>query len=132
MKVRTRYIFEMQNLKVLAVGDGAVGKTSLFISFSLGRFPSEYIPTVFDQSSTSLTLDGVPYILSLWDTGGGEDYPRLRPLSYPATDVFLLCFDISRRSSFLNVREYWVPELRHYMPETPILLVATKTDLRSK
>ena len=122
----------MQNLKVLAVGDGAVGKTSLFISFSRGRFPLDYIPVVFEQSYISLALDGVPYILSLWDTGGGEDYARLRPLTYPATDVFLLCFDISSRSSFLNVREYWVPELRRYMPKTPILLVATKTDLRSK
>ena len=122
----------MQNLKIVVVGDGGVGKSCLLISFSTDSFPSEYVPTVFDNYAPTYMLDGVPYTLGLWDTAGQEDYDRLRPLSYPQTDVFLLCFDIARRSSFLNVKEKWVPEIRHHMPETPILLVATKIDLRSQ
>ena len=55
-----------------------------------------------------------------------EDYPRLRPLSYPLTDVFLVCFDINRRQSFTNIKDYWIPELDHHIPEAPRVLVGCK------
>lgn len=56
-----------------------------------------------------------------------EDYDRLRPLSYPQTDVFLLCFAVDRIESLENVKEKWIPEITHYCPGTPILLCACKT-----
>ncbi|CAD7690618.1 unnamed protein product [Nyctereutes procyonoides] len=59
----------MQTIKFV-VGDGAVGKTCLLISYSTNKFPSEYVLTVTRQ----------------------EDYDRLQPLSCPQTDVFLVCF----------------------------------------
>ena len=68
--------------------------------------------------------------MGLWDIAGGEDYDRLRPLSYPGTDLFLLCFALDAPSSFVNVKERWYPELNHHCPGTPILLVGTKEDLR--
>jgi small GTP-binding protein len=72
-------------------------------------------------------LDGKPINLGLWDTGGGgEDYPRLRPLSYPQTDIFLLCFDVSKPTSLERLREEFVPEIKHHMPGTPWVLVGTK------
>jgi len=49
-------------------------------------------------------VDGKPISLGLWDTAGQEDYDRLRPLSYPQTDVFLICFSIVSRASFDNVK----------------------------
>ena len=55
---------------------------------------------------------------------------RLRPLSYPQTDVFLCCFSIVNPSSFENVRAKWYPEVSHHCPNTPIILVGTKVDLR--
>lgn len=68
--------------------------------------------------------------LCLFDTAGQEDYDRLRPLSYPGTDIFLVCFSVTSPPSFENVRETWVPELSHYCPNTPFILVGTKCDLR--
>ncbi|XP_064456714.1 ras-related protein ced-10-like [Ornithodoros turicata] len=118
-------------IKMVVVGDGMVGKTCLLISFTTGAFPDgAYEPTVFDNYAGSLVCDGVTTNLTLWDTAGQEDYERLRPLSYPGTDVFLLCYSISSEASFNNILTKWQPELKHHCPHTPYILVATKADLR--
>ncbi|WAR24339.1 RACA-like protein [Mya arenaria] len=110
----------MEKMKLTVVGDGGVGKSCLLIAYTTSAFPSEYVPTVFDNYCADVMVDGKE-----------EDYDRLRPLSYPGTDVFFICFDLSTSSSFENVEPIWLPEVRHYCPNTPIVLVGCKADLPS-
>eukprot|EP01120_Amphizonella_sp_Union-15-10_P011704 TRINITY_DN502_c0_g1_i1.p1 TRINITY_DN502_c0_g1~~TRINITY_DN502_c0_g1_i1.p1 ORF type:complete len:213 (+),score=43.22 TRINITY_DN502_c0_g1_i1:109-747(+) len=120
----------MQAIKCVVVGDGAVGKTCMLMSFSNNTFPQDYVPTVFDNYNAAIMVDDTPYNLGLWDTAGQEEYDRLRALCYPQTDVFLMCFSVVSPSSFENIKKRWWPELKHHCPETPYVLVGTKQDLR--
>ncbi len=120
----------MPDIKCVIVGDGAVGKTCLLISYTTGAFPEEIVPTVFENYSSSETVDGNTVNLRLWDTSGVEEYDRLRPLSYHQTDVFLICFSLVSPASFEKVSEKWCPEVRHFCPSAPIVLIGTKLDLR--
>jgi len=89
--------------------------------------------------------------LALWDTAGQEEYDRLRPLSYPETDLIFVCFAIDCPNSLENVMdkvrptlracincdsqltcEQWYPEVLHFCPYTPLILVGLKSDLRYK
>lgn len=109
--------------KFVVVGDGGCGKTCLLISYSQGYFPEvgerrplrmvnkltgqKYVPTVFENyiTHTMHRPTGKTVELALWDTAGQEEYDRLRPLSYPETDLLFVCFSIDCPVSLENVMD---------------------------
>ncbi|KAF1392990.1 hypothetical protein EPR50_G00005910 [Perca flavescens] len=119
-----------RRVKCVLVGDGAVGKTSLVVSYTTNGYPTEYVPTAFDNFSAVVSVDGQPVKLQLCDTAGQDEFDKLRPLCYTSADVFLLCFSVVSPASFQNVPEKWVPEIRRHAPFAPLVLVGTQCDLR--
>jgi len=116
--------------KLVIIGDGACGKTSLLSVFTLGYFPTRYVPTVFESYVTDCRVDGKSVQLALWDTAGQEDYERLRPLAYAKANVILIGFAVDSPDSFENVKAKWAEEARERCPGIPLILVGLKKDLR--
>jgi len=119
-------------IKLVVVGDGAVGKTSLLITYANDKFPTDYVPTVFENYTAQMSLNGESILLHLWDTAGQEDYDRLRPLSYPGTDLLLMCYSTAHKPSLESIKRKWAPEVKHHIPTVPLFLVGTKLDLKEE
>ncbi|KAF9584518.1 GTP-binding protein Rho1 [Lunasporangiospora selenospora] len=118
--------------KLVVVGDGACGKTCMLIVHSKGIFPKKYVPTVFENYTMVAQYGKSQVELSLWDTAGQEDYDRLRPLSYPESNVVLMCYSVDSMSSLDNLTEKWYPELTHFLEHAPKIVVGLKIDLRDE
>ena len=118
-------------MKVVVVGDGAVGKTSMLLCYTTNTFPTDYMATVFDNYAVNVPYGNQVVSLGLWDTAGQEEYARYRPLSYDTADGFILAFDLTSRKSMENVHRRWIKELRAQAPGAPVVLVGTKLDLRA-
>ncbi|XP_055339618.1 ras-like GTP-binding protein Rho1 [Paramacrobiotus metropolitanus] len=117
--------------KVVVVGDPVCGKTSLLMVFCNKTFPSVHIPTVFENFVTDVIIDNKKVETTLWDTAGQEDFDRLRPLSYRESDAVIIVYSVDNPTSLQNVSEKWSPEVRHFCPGIPVILVGNKTDLRA-
>ncbi|KAF9104092.1 GTP-binding protein Rho1 [Mortierella sp. AM989] len=118
--------------KLVVVGDGACGKTCMLMVHSKNEFPKKYVPTVFENYAMVVPYGKQQIELSLWDTAGQEDYDRLRPLSYPESDVVLMCYSVDTVSSLDNLTEKWHPELTHFLENVPKIVVGLKIDLRNE
>ncbi|CAD6498942.1 BgTH12-07867 [Blumeria graminis f. sp. triticale] len=116
--------------KLVLLGDGACGKTSLLNVFTRGYFPTVYEPTVFENYVHDIYVDNVHIELSLWDTAGQEEFDRLRSLSYDDTHAIMLCFAVDSKDSLENVESKWVREIAENCQGVNLVLVALKCDLR--
>ena len=139
LQLQARRSQQMLSIKIVAVGDSKIGKSTLLRNLERKNFKTElpqvlddYIPVVLDEISIqSVTPEGLPCNLSLWDTPGHTgEYGTMRPLHYPNTDIFLVCFSTVDSKSLENVTRQWIPEINYWQPATPFLLVGTKTDVR--
>ncbi|CAF1322808.1 unnamed protein product [Adineta steineri] len=122
----------IEEIKVVVVGDGYTGKTTLCIVYKDGEYPQDpYVPTIFENYAATVTLNNRKYILNLFDSAGQEEYDQLRIMAYPNTNIFILCFSVVDPDSYSNILSKWIPELNRYAPRVPIILVGTKLDLRN-
>lgn len=117
--------------KLVAVGDGGCGKTSLLSTYVTGVFAEHLRATVFDTVITEVTVGKKKVRLSLCDTAGQETYDTLRTRSYSDTDVVVIMFAVDSPESLDNVESRWRPEVKHFSPDVPVLLVGNKKDLRN-
>ncbi|KIM27333.1 hypothetical protein M408DRAFT_330060 [Serendipita vermifera MAFF 305830] len=117
--------------RMVIVGDTSVGKTCLLTVIARGVFPT-YTACIYGGHVEEIVVDGNMVHLGFWDTAGGEEHDRLRPLNYPDSSVVLLCFAIDDHTSLLNITRRWYPEIMAFrsVPKVPILLVGCKADLR--
>ena len=123
-----------RSLKIVVVGDKKVGKTCLLLRYVTNTFPGDgdYVPVVLDDQFVIHTLDPETgeHVKLVDTTVRDHNYgSSLRPLCYPKTDVFIICFSLVNDTSRENVHAKWVPELQRYCPDVPTIVVGTKHDL---
>ena len=121
----------MIQFKVLLIGPGSVGKTSLFNRFVNNRFSSSYKITMgVDFLEKELEFDKETVKLTIWDVGGQERFKTMRRTYYRGTSGILLIFDLTRPDTFQKVINTWYPELITFCGnDTPFFLIGNKVDL---
>ncbi|MHA1124578.1 MAG: Rab family GTPase [Candidatus Heimdallarchaeota archaeon] len=115
--------------KVIIVGAGKVGKTSLTIRFAEDRFRESYLPTLgVDFLTKNLSIGDKKIKLQLWDTGGQEFVISLLPFYYTGAHGGVLVYDITNRNSF-NSLDYWLKQIRQNAGDIPLVLAGNKIDI---
>ncbi|MBD3212345.1 MAG: GTP-binding protein [Candidatus Lokiarchaeota archaeon] len=118
-------------LKVIILGESAVGKTSLVLRFVSNRFMEDYRSTI----GTNIYMkeirlsNGHIYNLNLWDIAGQERWARMRHKYYKGGQGAIIVGDLTRPPTFAQIRDFWIPDLRKFLSDIPILLVGNKSDL---
>ena len=117
------------HIKLVLVGDTAVGKSCLIVNYLNNTFSDDYEPTVLDVYKGTKNVNKKQMELEIHDTSGDEELYRNREITYNRADVFLVCVASNQRSSFEHVAK-WVSEIRGTVGrQVPIWLIMTKSDL---
>jgi small GTP-binding protein len=123
------------SIKILLTGDNGCGKTCLLIRQTARAFPVEYIPTIFDSYEYQAEAGAGRHVqVNLWDTKLVDHPDRLRVLSYPQTDVFLLCFSLADGpQALVRAQTFWAEELAPHLEQSRgLILVGLKSELRDQ
>ncbi|KFZ62220.1 Rho-related GTP-binding protein RhoB, partial [Podiceps cristatus] len=108
------------------------GKTGLLFALHHKQLPKSYDPTLFDTYAADTEVDGKEMKLILFDVAGKNEvsYQNLHSVFYKDTNAILMCFSVDRPDSQQNILTFWVAEIKLFCPKVPIILVATKMELR--
>lgn len=129
-EVDVRCVRHEIDVRCVVVGDDAVGKTSMLMGYATNRYPTQHVPSVFDNYAGTVKVAGRMLHLEIIDTLQEIGSPSVRLSEYPGTDIFVVCFSVVRPETLRHVEDTWLPEIRAHAPETPFILVGTQADLR--
>lgn len=120
-------------LKILVIGDSAVGKTSLLLRYIDDAFSPSFLSTIgIDFKKKTVSIDNQSVLLNIWDTAGQERFRTITTSYFRGAQAILLCFDATERQTFMNVAS-WVNQITENGPEgLACLLVSTKADMIDK
>jgi small GTP-binding protein len=120
--------------KIILLGDGAVGKTSLIRRFVVDKFDDKYILTIGSKiTAKSIQIEKnektFQMNLQIWDILGQKGYSKLHKSSFRGTDGVIMVSDITRKNTLLSLKNYWIPEVHDLVGTIPFVILANKSDL---
>jgi Ras-related protein Rab-1A len=120
--------------KIILLGDGAVGKTSLIRRFVVDKFDDKYIITIGSKITAKnihihKNEKNFQMKLQIWDILGQKGYTKLHKSSFRGTDGVILVCDITRKTTLQSLTNYWIPEVHNIAGKIPFVILANKSDL---
>ena len=121
-------------LKIIIVGEPAVGKTSLVKKFVSGQFSKDYRSSIGTNIFIKkINLENIgETTIQLWDIAGQERWINMRRSYYSGAKGVLIVGDLTRKNTFDQIVKFWVPDVKQYCELTPIVLIANKNDLKEE
>ena len=130
MKEYNKNEFSKADFKMIIIGDTACGKSKLVERFLLNNYEQRQLSTyALTMYRHTCEIDNKEYKIDLWDTAGQEQYSNLHPSYYFAADCCIMVFDVTRKSTYDNVKK-WYKAMREQCGDIPTILVANKIDLK--
>eukprot|EP00450_Noctiluca_scintillans_P006985 CAMPEP_0194483530 /NCGR_PEP_ID=MMETSP0253-20130528/5097_1 /TAXON_ID=2966 /ORGANISM="Noctiluca scintillans" /LENGTH=236 /DNA_ID=CAMNT_0039323197 /DNA_START=28 /DNA_END=738 /DNA_ORIENTATION=- len=118
--------------KLVLVGDGGVGKTTLVKRHLTGEFEKKYIPTLgVEVHPLKFTTNCGPLAFNVWDTAGQEKFGGLRDGYYIQGQSAIIMFDVTSRITYKNVPN-WHRDIVRVCENIPIVLVGNKVDVKDR
>ena len=120
--------------KIILLGDGAVGKTSLIRKYVVDKFDDNYLLTVgfkITQKEITVKVDKkTQYLkLNIWDILGQKGFIELHRSSLPGTAGCILIADITRKDTLKSIDDYWIPNVYNMVGQVPFVILANNKDL---
>eukprot|EP00056_Hartaetosiga_gracilis_P017135 m.6504 g.6504 ORF g.6504 m.6504 type:complete len:195 (-) comp5294_c0_seq1:1685-2269(-) len=117
------------SVKVICLGDSAVGKSKLVERFLMDDYKPQQLSTfALTLFQYDTQVDGKDVVVDFWDTAGQERFSSMHPSYYHDAHACILVFDITRKVTYKNLQT-WYKELRQYRQSIPVIVVANKIDL---
>jgi len=125
---------EAMKVKILLLGDGGVGKTSLIRKFVVDQFSDDYITTIGTKVTKKDVMVGKPpnnvdVIMQIWDVLGQKGYGGVQETAVKGAQGVLFVHDLTREDSRRSVEEYWMPMVWRLVGKVPMVIVGNKVDL---
>ena len=121
-------------IKVVLVGNSAVGKSSLMMRFADDEFKESYVNTIgVDFRFRTINVDGARVKIQIWDTAGQEKFRTITSTYYKGSDAVILVYDVTNEKSYKEIENYWVDEIKQYVDEiSTFMIIGNKSDLEAK